>query len=630
MLALATVAAVTVVRRALPEEVGGVFLLYTAAVMAAAWDGGIGPGIAATAAGVLAGNYFVSGGGSWNLSPAALLTALIFCGVSCVIVWLSHDLRRAAAHVTALQRISDSSLSTLELGALLPELLERVIELLDADIGAILLREGEVLVPVASRSLDEEHAGLRVPIGSGFAGRIAAERTSLIVNGVEAGTFFSPSLKKGSVKAIVGVPLVVNGESRGVLHVGAVRSRAFTKSDAALLQVVADRAALAIENARLFARERQARTEAETASEAKDRFLATVSHELRTPLTVVLGWLWSLRQGNDQQQMKAIDAIERNTQLLARLIEDLLDISRAITGKLQISPASVNLVEIVNRAIDVVRPAMAAKGLVLHKTVAGEIVPVLGDADRLQQVFWNLLSNAVKFTPSGGSIEVTIEHAGVNLVVTVTDSGDGITAAFLPHVFDRFRQQDESSTRRHGGLGLGLAIVKSVVELHGGTVEAANASGGRGARFTVKLPVPAVLNPATDAAVPETVSLAGLRLLVLDDDVDAREAVAAVLECFGADVMTAGAVDDALDQLRTRRADAVLADIAMPGQDGFAFVSRLRAESKSGAMVPAAALTALGTEYRERILAAGFQMYIPKPVVPPLLAAAVRDLASRR
>jgi signal transduction histidine kinase len=394
------------------------------------------------------------------------------------------------------------------------------------------------------------------------------------------------------------------------------------------------------ERRQLLEREQQARLEAQAANRAKDEFLATLSHELRTPLNAILGWARLLASGQlDQATSKrAVEIIDRNTRLQAQLIDDLLDISRIITGKLRLELRAVSLRSMVEGALESVRPSADARDIKLVTNLTDATETLLCDPGRMQQVIWNLLSNAIKFTPAGGMVTVTTSRVGGLAVVTVTDTGAGISPSFLPHVFDRFRQQDGATTRAHGGLGLGLSIVRHLVELHGGTVEASSDGPGQGATFTVTVPVAPlrtdqiVVTAAShiDASIDVTPSLAGLHVLVVDNEADARALVAAILEGCGARVTTAESAAEAMEQIRAQRPDVLLSDIAMPGEDGYELIRKLRLLDRHGPQLPAAALTAFATSGdRARALLAGYQAHLPKPVEPSELAAVVAALAGR-
>ena len=393
----------------------------------------------------------------------------------------------------------------------------------------------------------------------------------------------------------------------------------------------------------------QATAQAEQANRAKDIFLATLSHELRTPLTAVLGWARMLHEMNldEDTARHGLKIIERNAEAQNQLVRDLLDVSRIITGKLRLDTISVDLAPVVESALDSVRQAAEAKGISLgFESGAGPEV-VSGDPDRLQQVVWNLLSNAIKFTPKGGRVGVKLGREESDVLIRVSDTGQGISPEFLPHVFERFRQADGSTTRAHGGLGLGLAVVRHLVEQHGGHVSAESKGEGRGSTFTIRLPLAAVREgsegrggsgPLRDAGGKKTAAasdvaepLSGVRVLVVDDQPDARELLALVLERAGASVATAETADAAVRLLRASPADVLVSDIGMPGEDGYKFVGRVRAlPASEGGRVLAVALTAYATEEdRRRALDAGFEEHIAKPVEPSALVAAVAALAAR-
>ncbi len=389
----------------------------------------------------------------------------------------------------------------------------------------------------------------------------------------------------------------------------------------------------------VLAREQTIRAAAEAANRTKDEFLATLSHELRSPLGAMLLWLTLLRSGrlDAAKQTRALEAIERNARLQAKLIEDLLDVSRIISGKLRIELSLIELAPIVEAAIENIRPAADAKEIAVETIVDADVGRISGDATRLQQVVWNLLSNAVKFTPKRGHVTVEVGRARSAAEIRVSDSGRGIDPAVLPHIFERFHQADSSSTRAESGLGLGLAIVRHIVEMHGGTVDASSAGIGKGATFVVTLPLPALQSRvegtplALAAPAPAGDSLGGARVLVLDDEADARDSIAVVLESNGAAVQVAASVPAALALARTTPPDVIVSDIAMPGQDGFAFMRCLR--ELPGASIPALALTAYAdTESNARVIAAGYEECLAKPIEAETLVAAVERLvgAARR
>jgi PAS domain S-box-containing protein len=399
-----------------------------------------------------------------------------------------------------------------------------------------------------------------------------------------------------------------------------------------------------IEQARqLLASEKEARSQAEIANRTKDEFLATVSHELRTPLNAILGWTRMLRSGavETKSLARVLETIERNARAQTQLVEDILDVSRIIAGKLRVDIRAMDLHAVVKSALEAVRPAAEARGVELVANFAPGSEEFSGDPDRLQQVIWNLLSNAIKFTQRGGKVEISVDRDLSQLRIIVRDTGLGISPAFLPHVFDRFRQADSSITRTQGGLGLGLAIVRHLVEVHGGTVEAQSEGEGKGAQFIVRMPVRAVAAPRAvekvameSAAKPAEkieVRLDGVEVLVVDDEADARELVCAVLVRCGARVRQANSVDDAIEKLKEQRPDVLISDIGLPKDDGYTLIKRVRTlTEEEGGLVPAAALTAYASEEdHRRALQAGFQAHVTKPVEPSDLALLVASLAGR-
>ncbi|HEY9735994.1 MAG TPA: ATP-binding protein [Trichocoleus sp.] len=443
-------------------------------------------------------------------------------------------------------------------------------------------------------------------------------------------------LREVGFSAAMIVPLQVQGRALGAISfVAAESGRSYDVNDLTLAEELGRRAALAVENARLYDRAQRDRDRAEAANRVKDEFLAVLSHELRSPLNPILGWAGLLRQGqlDGAKTAVALETIERNAKLQAQLIEDLLDVSRILRGKLNLTMAPVPLPSVIEAALETVRLAAEAKAMQLQVQIDPGVLPVLGDAARLQQVIWNLLANAVKFTPAGGHITISLSSQDGQACVQVHDTGQGIAPDFLPHVFEYFRQADSTTTRRFGGLGLGLAIVRHLVELHGGSVEVSSPGLGQGATFTVKLPLqPIQINRAASSQTPGTlpieVPLAGLRVLLVDDDSDTRDVITVVLEQAGAVVTSAASVDAALVAFDQAHFDVLLSDIGMPGQDGYSLIQQVRTRApEAGGQVPAIALTAYAGDANQRqALAAGFQRHLSKPVDPAALVAILASL----
>jgi PAS domain S-box-containing protein len=462
------------------------------------------------------------------------------------------------------------------------------------------------------------------------------------------------------VRSLLAVPVTSrSGEAIGALFFGHEEPNVFTERSERLVAGVAAQAAVAMDNARLYEAaqtaaeerrllldsERAARTAAERLSDVKDDFLATLSHELRTPLNAILGWAHVLRSSakNELDYRKGLETIERNARLQTRLIDDLLDISRITSGKLRLDVQPLQPVSFIEAALESVEPAADAKGIRLERVLDPAAGPISGDPGRLQQVIWNLVSNAIKFTPKDGKVQILLERVNSHIEISVADTGIGIRPDLLPHLFERFRQADASTTRQHGGLGLGLAIVKSLVELHGGTVCATSLGENLGTTITVQLPLLVVHrresaarrehpSTATNFAGRAVASeLVGLKVLVVEDQPDARDLITRVLEDCGAEAVAASNADDALTLLEAERPDVLVTDIGMPGVDGFALLRRVRALGPArGGRVPAIALTAFArSEDRTRALRAGFLVHVSKPVDPAELVATVASVAKR-
>lgn len=451
------------------------------------------------------------------------------------------------------------------------------------------------------------------------------------------------SLRQLGATSWLVVPLRIKNNVIGTLTLGCSGSgRRYSSSHVLLASDLARRAASAIDNAQLYELSRTERARAEAATRAKDEFVAVVTHELRTPLNVIIGWVRLLRGGSLLPDMRAhaLEVIERNADAQSRLVTDLLDISRVLTGKVRLDPAQVDLGSLLTLVLEDARHSLDSKRLTLHRTITKDDVVMRGDAERLKQVIWNLLLNAIKFTPKGGQIWVSLERVESDLVLTVTDNGVGIAVEFLPHVFDSFRQFDSKLTRPHSGLGIGLSIAKHLVDLHGGAIDAHSDGAGKGASFFVHLPVSPIISMTVGVTkVPATTDsprqqfarnsvLAGVSVLIVDDEDDARELLRIILESCGMTVFDAGSVGEALNTLATMHVDVLVSDIGMPERDGYSLIRDVRAlPTKVKATVPAIALTAFTrNEDRTRALLEGFNIHLAKPVEPAELLVALADL----
>ena len=461
-------------------------------------------------------------------------------------------------------------------------------------------------------SVDSHLGGV---IASGQLAIVSSSSDELAIRLIGPGGPVASFTRLGAGTAAM-VPLIVEGRVKAVLSFVSEAEGRFKASAALVVEDVARRIRLALDRIQLY-------REAQEANRLKDEFLSTLSHELRTPLNAIFGWARILGGRDlDQGTAHAVKVIERNAEAQIRLIEEILDVSRIITGKMTLAMDTVDLRSIVHATIDTVRPAIQAKRIRFEESVGAEALLVCADAHRLQQVFWNLLSNALKFTPTDGVIRVALRRTNGSVEFEITDSGVGIHREVLPFVFDRFRQADSSTTRTHGGLGLGLAIVKHIVELHGGSVRAVSPGEGSGATFIIDLPIadqhPA---PAPDGSRgretpdrPVSSMLRGRVVLVVEDHEDAREIIAGVLEAAGAQVLTASSTSEAVERVAHVKPDVLVADVGLPDEDGYALLNRLRALYPD---VPAVALTAYArTTDRDRALAAGFQQHVIKPVDP--------------
>ncbi|MEH1808550.1 PAS domain-containing hybrid sensor histidine kinase/response regulator [Nostoc sp.] len=435
-------------------------------------------------------------------------------------------------------------------------------------------------------------------------------------------------LRQLQVKSQMVVPLLVRERKLGtIVFASAQPGRHYTTVDLEMAEELAQRAAFAIDNARLY-------RQAQEANRIKEEFLAIVSHELRTPLNSMLGWVQVIRtrKWDEATTSKALETIERNAKLQRKLIEDILDVSRIVQGLIRLNISKVDLVPIIQAAIEVVHPTFEIKDIQVEFNLDCSVGQVMGDAERLQQVVWNLLSNAVKFTPNGGRVEVHLEQVNSNVQITVSDTGKGISADFLPYIFERFRQADSTTTRVDNGLGLGLTIVHHLVEMHSGTVSAFSEGEGRGAKFTVSLPL---LEPQPEQLIKESKKkvdnlsiLNGLQILVVDDNADTRELIAFILEQSGGQVRAVSSVCEALEALEQLKPDVLVSDIGMPDEDGYSLIRKVRAqEAEQGEKILAVALTAFARE-EERSLAlqAGFQVHVSKPIEPEELVTVVANL----
>jgi signal transduction histidine kinase/ActR/RegA family two-component response regulator len=451
-------------------------------------------------------------------------------------------------------------------------------------------------------------------------------------------------LQRLGVTSWMVVPMIARDSVLGTMTFAVTESeRRYDQRDLRFAEAVVGQAATAGDNARLYRAAEAGRAAAEAANRAKDQFLSTLSHELRAPLNAIFGWATMLERGDlpAEQSRRALQIILRNVGAQVRLIDDLLDLSRVGAGQLRLDVKPVDLRTVIEESVDSIRPAAGAKGIELQAVLASPGGPVGGDPDRLRQVVWNLLSNAVKFTPKAGRVQVQLQRAESHVEIVVSDTGAGIAPEFLPYVFDRFRQGDNSSARPRGGLGLGLTLVRSLVELHGGTVEAESPGEGRGATFVVKLPLmlaavgPAVISatsaPERAGSMAASPSLEGVRVLVVDDDLIAVDLTREILMRAGAQVWGCASAGEALPMLRQCRPDVLVSDIEMPNQDGYSLIRRIRALAPDeGGKTPAVALSAYSRpEDRIRSLMAGFNLHVSKPVEPGELITVVASLAGR-
>ncbi|MBC8031455.1 MAG: GAF domain-containing protein [Pyrinomonadaceae bacterium] len=556
----------------------------------------------------------------------------------------AHEARLEAEALTrrlsALQRVTDGALAHLSVEAVISESLDRTREALGVDTACILLLETEAdeLVAWAAQGLEEEvELGIRIPVGKGFAGRIVAEVRPLIIPDVEQADLFNPLLREKGIKSLLGVPLLVSGRPIGVLHVGMLKPAQFTENDVHLLELAGDRIAMAIENARLFELEKTARASAEDANQAKDEFLTILSHELRTPLTPIIGWVHMMLNGilPESEFPKALSVINRNAYSLKRLINDLLDMSAILSGKMVFEEASVPLASVLEESVETMQSYAKDANVQLTLRINAEAarINIKGDKIRLTQSFCNVLHNAIKFSPEGGLVEVACEATPAEAVVRIADHGDGIPAEFLPHVFERFRQADGSRTRAYGGLGLGLALVKSFVSAHGGTVEGESEGQGEGSVFTFTLPrevpLPAVSSKPGQVGA-NSADGKRTRLLIVEDEPDTLEMLVAHFQARGFETLSCASATEALLVADRESFDILISDIAMPGMDGLQLITAMR-QRDVFQKIPAIALTGYASQKDVgAAIAAGFDLHLPKPVDPGELAAAVERLVAAR
>ena len=567
-----------------------------------------------------------------------------------------QSLREETRILEVLNRTGSSLASELDLQALLQTVTDAATQVTGAQFGAFFYNSANAnddeyklfTLSGASREAFKDFSRLRALFDSTFKGESPIrlddilndphDRQMVPLDGSPSGDI--------AVRSYLAVPVISrSSEVIGGLLFGHAQPGQFTARHERLVVAIAAQGAIAIDNARLYESERAARAAAERMSDMKDRFLANLSHELRTPLNAVLGWAQILRRGvKDETDLKnGLEAIERSARVQSQLIGDLLDTSRITSGKVRLDVQPLTPISFIEAALETVRPAAEAKGIRLLSILDPVASPIAGDPARLQQVMWNLLSNAIKFTPKGGHVRVSLERVNSQIEIAVTDSGIGIKPEFVPHVFERFQQGDLSTTKAYGGLGLGLSIVRQLVELHGGTVTASSPGQDQGATFALRLPVTAVrfgpsseerLHPETWAPVSapfEDVDLSGVRVLVVDDDQDARDLIRRLLSDCGAEVRTAASAAEAMTEIDLETPDILVSDIGMPNVDGFELLKMVRKAERAGTTrMPAVALTAFArSEDRTRALRAGFVAHVAKPVEPSELLATIAAFCHR-
>ena len=549
---------------------------------------------------------------------------------------------------------------------LISSLFEKLKDLLELDVylNYLIDRDRNQLHLVSYNGISESAAQEVewLEYGQAISG-IVAQRRSSIGASFDSRASQTDLIRSLGITAYSCQPLITQGQLLGVLAFGSRRRNEFTSAEINLMQALCDQMAIALDRSQLLTSLQQQTEQLRQANRIKDEFLAVLSHELRSPLNPILGWarILQMKQQDKAKTKYALETIERNAKLQAQLIEDLLDVSRILQGKLSLNTVPVSLPFTIKAALETVRLAAEAKSIQIQTRFASNVGQVLGDSSRLQQVVWNLISNAVKFTPQGGEVQVRLEQieevgsGGENVLsplsaahsstpfphhpltyaqITVSDTGNGISPDFLPYVFDYFRQADSTTTRRFGGLGLGLAIVRHLVELHGGTVAADSLGEGQGATFTVKLPVIAAsklnLDDSSSPNRPEF-NLDNMRVLFVDDEKDSRDLVTFLLEQHGAKVTQVESADEAFSSLSQAEFDLLISDIGMPGMDGYALIRQIRERlPEKGQKLLAIALTAYAGETdHQRALAAGFQQHITKPIEPEVLMQTIRTLVQQ-
>jgi PAS domain S-box-containing protein len=626
------------------------FLFFFPAIMAAAWYGGLGPGLLATGLSALAANYFfMPPRFSFHLpNLASVVQIVLFSGIGAFITVMNERLHRArrGAEAMALEsRRREEDLRRVQREALESEERFRI----TANNASVMIWMAgpdqlcdwfnQPWLAFTGRALEQE-------IGNGWAEGVHPDDLGRCL-GIYSSSFDArrPFEMEYRLRRY-------DGEYRWLLDNGVPRytSDGGFEGYVGTCIDIHDRKQAEEERAALLAKAEAAYRDADAANRSKDEFLATVSHELRTPLNAIMGWTQLLladgaNAADPERRRRGLETVVRNARLQAQLIDDLLDVSRIISGKMRLDVQPTDLAAVIDAAVEAIRPAAEGKQIQLRRVLDPFAGPVMGDPARLQQVVWNLLSNAVKFTAKGGKIEVRLERVNSHVEILVADTGAGIAPEFLPHVFERFRQLDATTTRRHSGLGLGLAIVRHLVELHGGTVRVKSPGEGEGSTFIVALPLSVAhltpeeatrvhprteeLGPADPCRDDPALDLKGIRVLVVDDEPDARETLQQILEHCNAEVRTVGSAAEAMKLLESWRPDVLLSDIGMPGEDGYDLIRRVRElPAERGGRTPAAALTAFARgEDRRRALRAGFQMHVAKPVDLQELATVVASLA---